>query len=57
MSGSSCSDPVRGMVLENVYIPAGGDVPDREVNPKFGQKLDFIGADDRAGPNGSTGRR
>ena len=29
--------------LENVYIPAGGDVPDRTVNPKFGQKLDFIG--------------
>ncbi len=31
-----------GWLLENVYIPAGGDVPDREVNPKFGQKLDFI---------------
>ena len=32
-----------GVRLENVYIPAGGDVPDREVNPKFGQKLDFLG--------------
>ena len=31
-----------GIRLENVYVPAGGDVPDREVNPKFGQKLDFI---------------
>ena len=31
-----------GIRLENVYIPAGGDVPDRGVNPKFGQKLDFI---------------
>jgi exodeoxyribonuclease-3 len=31
-----------GIRLENVYIPAGGDVPDREQNPKFGQKLDFI---------------
>ncbi|MBV7256103.1 exodeoxyribonuclease III [Pacificimonas sp. WHA3] len=30
-----------GLLLENVYIPAGGDVPDREENPKFGQKLDF----------------
>ncbi|MGB7408723.1 MAG: exodeoxyribonuclease III [Pontixanthobacter sp.] len=30
------------MVIENVYVPAGGDVPDREVNPKFGQKLDFL---------------
>lgn len=28
--------------LENVYIPAGGDVPDREQNPKFGQKLEFL---------------
>ena len=31
-----------GIRLENVYIPAGGDVPDREANPKFGQKLDFL---------------
>ncbi|SFS04812.1 exodeoxyribonuclease III [Sphingomonas jatrophae] len=31
-----------GLRLENVYIPAGGDVPDRTVNPKFGQKLDFL---------------
>jgi exodeoxyribonuclease III len=32
-----------GVLLENVYIPAGGDVPDRDVNSKFGQKLDFLG--------------
>lgn len=31
-----------GVRLENVYVPAGGDIPDREVNPKFGQKLDFV---------------
>jgi exodeoxyribonuclease III len=31
-----------GVRIENVYIPAGGDIPDRESNPKFGQKLDFI---------------
>ena len=31
-----------GWRLENVYIPAGGDVPDRDVNLKFGQKLDFL---------------
>jgi exodeoxyribonuclease-3 len=31
-----------GLRLENVYVPAGGDIPDREVNPKFGQKLDFV---------------
>jgi len=31
-----------GVRLENVYVPAGGDVPDRTQNPKFGQKLDFL---------------
>jgi exodeoxyribonuclease-3 len=31
-----------GVRLENVYVPAGGDVPDRDANPKFGQKLDFV---------------
>ncbi len=31
-----------GVRLENVYIPAGGDIPDRTLNPKFGQKLDFF---------------
>ena len=35
--------PAKGVVIENVYIPAGGDEPDREKNPKFGQKLDFLG--------------
>jgi exodeoxyribonuclease-3 len=34
--------PGQGMVLENVYIPAGGDIPDRDENPKFAQKLDFL---------------
>lgn len=31
-----------GVRLENVYVPAGGDIPDRDLNPKFGQKLDFL---------------
>ena len=31
-----------GVVIHNMYVPAGGDIPDREVNVKFGQKLDFI---------------
>jgi len=34
--------PGQGMILENVYVPAGGDIPDRDQNPKFGQKLDFL---------------
>src|SRR3546814_17413739 len=32
-----------GVRLDNVYVPAGGDIPDRTLNPKFGQKLDFLG--------------
>ncbi|WP_410217692.1 exodeoxyribonuclease III [Paracoccus sp. (in: a-proteobacteria)] len=31
-----------GVVIHNMYVPAGGDVPDRTVNEKFGQKLDFV---------------
>jgi len=31
-----------GAVIHNLYIPAGGDVPDRAVNDKFGHKLDFL---------------
>jgi len=32
-------DPVR---LHNFYVPAGGDEPDPQVNPKFRHKLDFL---------------
>lgn len=31
-----------GVRLENVYVPAGGDVPDPALNPKFAQKLAFV---------------
>ena len=31
-----------GTILHNFYVPAGGDVPDRETNDKFGHKLDFL---------------
>jgi len=31
-----------GPCVHNFYVPAGGDIPDREANPKFGHKLDFI---------------
>src|SRR3546814_7332952 len=31
-----------GVRLENVYVPAGGEIPDRTENPKFGQKTDFL---------------
>ncbi|WP_347835474.1 exodeoxyribonuclease III [uncultured Planktomarina sp.] len=31
-----------GVTIHNHYVPAGGDVPDRETNEKFGQKLDYL---------------
>jgi exodeoxyribonuclease-3 len=31
-----------GVEIHNCYVPAGGDIPDREQNEKFGQKLDFL---------------
>jgi exodeoxyribonuclease-3 len=33
-----------GTVIHNCYVPAGGDIPDRAENEKFGQKLDFVAA-------------
>jgi len=32
---------VAGIEIQNFYIPAGGDLPDRAENPKFDHKLDF----------------
>jgi exodeoxyribonuclease III len=31
-----------GVRINNVYIPAGGEVPDALANSKFGQKMDFL---------------
>ncbi|WP_159999876.1 exodeoxyribonuclease III [Roseomonas sp. 18066] len=31
-----------GLELHDFYVPAGGDIPDRELNPKFAHKLDFL---------------
>ena len=33
-----------GLELHDFYVPAGADIPDPEVNPKFAHKLDFLGA-------------
>ncbi len=33
---------INEQMIHNFYVPAGGDEPDRTVNPKFGHKLDFI---------------
>ena len=31
-----------GTEIHNVYVPAGGDEPDPEINPKFDHKLRFV---------------
>src|ERR1700678_1263660 len=33
---------IAGVDIQNFYIPAGGDIPDREANAKFDHKLDFF---------------
>jgi exodeoxyribonuclease III len=33
---------VEGVEVQNFYVPAGGDIPDRAENPKFDHKLDFF---------------
>lgn len=30
------------LTVHSIYIPAGGDIPDPELNPKFRHKLDFL---------------
>ena len=33
---------VKGIEIHNIYLPAGGDVPDPVANDKFAHKLDFL---------------
>ena len=33
---------INSIHVHNLYIPAGGDIPDRDQNEKFGHKLDFV---------------
>jgi exodeoxyribonuclease-3 len=35
---------VGGVEIHNIYLPAGGDVPDPEINPSFKAKLEFMRA-------------
>jgi exodeoxyribonuclease-3 len=39
-------DGTKPIVLHNIYVPAGGDVPDPALNEKFRHKLDFLEAMD-----------
>ena len=34
--------PLDGLVLHNLYVPAGGDLADPDENPKFAHKLAFL---------------
>lgn len=36
------SATIEGQTIHNFYVPAGGDEPNRDINPKFGHKLDFV---------------
>ena len=40
--GVTLALPSGPLDLHNFYVPAGGDIPDREANPKFAHKLDLI---------------
>lgn len=33
---------INGVEIHNIYLPAGGDVPDPQINDKFAHKLDFL---------------
>ncbi|MBU1324188.1 MAG: exodeoxyribonuclease III [Alphaproteobacteria bacterium] len=39
--GRCVAGTIAGIEFQNFYIPAGGDVADRALNPKFDHKLDF----------------
>ncbi|NDA91478.1 MAG: exodeoxyribonuclease III, partial [Alphaproteobacteria bacterium] len=36
------SAKIRDIEIHNFYVPAGGDEPDIEINPKFKHKLEYI---------------
>ena len=38
----SVGDHTTPVTIHNFYIPAGGDEPDPEINPKFAHKLQFL---------------
>ena len=33
---------INGLTIHNFYVPAGGDIPDPELNDKFAHKLSFV---------------
>lgn len=39
---ATVSTPGGPLAIHDFYVPAGGDLPDRDTNPKFAHKLDFL---------------
>lgn len=48
--------PGAGIAIHNFYVPAGGDIPDPELNEKFAHKLQFL-AEMRAWGNAGVTQR
>ena len=44
--------PAAGFRIENFYVPAGGDIPDPDLNERFAHKLDYLAELRRWGANG-----
>jgi exodeoxyribonuclease-3 len=40
--GATLDGEFGGVEIHNLYVPAGGDEPDRQLNLKFAHKLDFV---------------
>jgi exodeoxyribonuclease-3 len=38
----AAAGPAAGITIHNFYVPAGGDTPDPDLNPKFAHKLAFL---------------
>jgi exodeoxyribonuclease III len=42
--GCTVQMPSARLAIHNIYVPAGGDIPDPAFNPKFKQKLAYLNA-------------
>ena len=40
--GADANTALDGLTVHNLYVPAGGDIPDPDENPKFAHKLAFL---------------
>ena len=40
--GRHISQMINGIEINNIYIPAGGEIPDKKTNEKFRHKIEFI---------------